>query len=42
MQKYGIDTRRYEEDGSLVIQKGEEIYKDPSKPENFTKGKPMM
>jgi DcmR-like sensory protein len=33
MQKYGIDTRRYEEDGSLVIQKGEEIYKDPSKPD---------
>ena len=33
MQNYGIDARRYEEDGSLVIQKGEEIYKDPSKPD---------
>ena len=33
MQNYGIDTRKYEEDGSLVIQKGEEIYKDPAKPD---------
>jgi hypothetical protein len=33
MQNYGIDTKRYEEDGSLIIQKGEEIYKDPVKPD---------
>jgi MEDS: MEthanogen/methylotroph, DcmR Sensory domain len=32
MQSYGIDTK-YEDDGSLVIQKGEEIYKDPAKPD---------
>jgi hypothetical protein len=25
MQNYGIDTKRYEEDGSLFIQKGEDI-----------------
>lgn len=33
MQNYGIDVKRYEEDGSLFIQKGEEIYKDPVKPD---------
>ena len=33
MQSYGIDTIRYEEDGSLVIQKGEEIYRDPVRPD---------
>jgi hypothetical protein len=32
MQSYGIDTNKYEENGSLVIQKGEDIYKDPVKP----------
>jgi hypothetical protein len=32
MQNYGIDVKKYEEDGSLVIQKGEEVYKDPAKP----------
>ena len=40
MQKYGIDTRRYEEDGSLVIQKGTRILQNLTL--NFTKGKPMM
>ena len=33
MQNYGIDIKKYEEDGSLFIQKGEEIYKDPVKPD---------
>lgn len=33
MENYGIDVNKYEEDGSLVIQKGEEIYKDPVKPD---------
>jgi hypothetical protein len=33
MQSYGIDTKKYEERGDLVIQKGEEIYKDPVKPD---------
>jgi hypothetical protein len=33
MQNYGIDVKRYEEDGSLFLQKGEEIYKDPVKPD---------
>lgn len=33
MQNYGIDVKRYEEDESLFIQKGEEIYKDPVKPD---------
>jgi MEDS: MEthanogen/methylotroph, DcmR Sensory domain len=33
MQNYGIDTKKYEEDGSLFIQKGEDIYKNPAKPD---------
>jgi hypothetical protein len=33
MQNYGIDVKRYQEDGSLFLQKGEEIYKDPVKPD---------
>lgn len=33
MQNYGIDVKSFEEDGSLFIQKGEEIYKDPIKPD---------
>jgi hypothetical protein len=32
MQSYGIDINKYEEDGSFIIQKVEEIYKDPAKP----------
>jgi MEDS: MEthanogen/methylotroph, DcmR Sensory domain len=33
MQNYGIDVKKYEEEGSLTIQKGEDIYKDPVKPD---------
>jgi hypothetical protein len=36
MQKYGINTRQYEEesgDGSLIILRGEEIYKNPKNPD---------
>ena len=33
MENYGIDVNKYEKDGSLFIQKGEEIYKDPVKPD---------
>lgn len=33
MQNYGIDIKKYEGDGSLLIQKGEEIYRDPVKPD---------
>ena len=33
MQNYGIDTKKYEEDGSLSIQKGEDVYRDPAKPD---------
>jgi MEDS: MEthanogen/methylotroph, DcmR Sensory domain len=33
MQIYGIDIKKYEYDGSLFIQKGEEVYKDPAKPD---------
>lgn len=33
MENYGIEVNKYEKDGSLVIQKGEEIYKDPVKPD---------
>lgn len=33
MQVYGIDTKNYEEDGSLFIQRGEDAYKNPAKPD---------
>lgn len=33
MQNYGIDVNKYEEDGNLFIQKGEEIYNDPKNPD---------
>jgi hypothetical protein len=33
MQNYGIDTKKYEEDDSLFIQKGEDAYKNPAKPD---------
>ena len=33
MQSYGIETKKYEENGSLFIQKGEEIYKNPARPD---------
>jgi len=33
MQKYGIDVKKYEESGGLLIQKCEEIYLDPGKPD---------
>lgn len=33
MQNYGIDIEKYDEDGTLFIQKGEEIFGDPVKPD---------
>lgn len=33
MQDYGIDTKKYEENGSLFMQKGEDAYKNPAKPD---------
>ena len=33
MQNYGIDTKKYGEDGSIFIQKGEDIYKNPATPD---------
>lgn len=33
LQNYGIDTKKYEGDGSLYIQKGEDAYKNPAKPD---------
>jgi hypothetical protein len=33
MQNYGIDTKKYEEDGSLFIHKAEDAYKNPAKPD---------
>ncbi|MDQ3837629.1 MAG: MEDS domain-containing protein, partial [Thermoproteota archaeon] len=33
MQKNGIDTKKYEGNGSLYIQKGEDAYKNPEKPD---------
>jgi hypothetical protein len=33
MQNYGIDTKKYEEDGSLFLQRGEDAYKNPAKPD---------
>ena len=33
MQNYGIDTKKFEEDGSLFLQKGEDAYKNPARPD---------
>jgi hypothetical protein len=33
MKNYGIDTPRFEDNGSLIIIKGEDLYKNPENPD---------
>jgi hypothetical protein len=40
MENYGIEVKKYEADGSLIIAKGEDIYLDPLKPDiNYCRSK---
>lgn len=33
MNEYGIDTKKYEQNGNLILIRGEELYKNAEKPE---------
>jgi hypothetical protein len=33
MQNYGIDIKKYQADGSLIIVKGEDLYKNAGNPD---------